>query len=143
MIERALHGVTASAPNGSADGVPAPHGTRSDHLANERTHLAYLRTAISLISLGITVNRFSLYLKQHDDLPARATRIDFLGGTAVAGAGMVVYALALMLVALHRYLAMDAAIVNGTEHRDLPLVVTLTLSVLVGGALGILWMFRQ
>jgi hypothetical protein len=70
-------------------------------------------------------------------------RIDFLGDTAVAGAGMVVYALALMLVALHRYLAMDAAIDNGTEHRDRPLVVTLTLSVLVGGALGILWMFRQ
>src|SRR4051794_32750206 len=105
MIERATHKLGAP-PNAAAAGVSVPHVNRGDHMANERTHLAYLRTAISLISLGITVNRFSIYLKQHDTLPA-SPRIDVLGGTAMAGAGMVVFALALMLVALHRYIAMD------------------------------------
>jgi putative membrane protein len=117
------------------------HANRSDHLANERTHLAYLRTAISLISLGITVNRFSIYLEQHDTLPTRPG-INILSGTAMAGAGMVIFALGLMLVALHRYIAVDNAIENGTDHRNRPLVVSLTLAVLIGGALGILWMFR-
>jgi putative membrane protein len=143
MIETAPHGPGASAPQAPAAGISAPHATRSDHLSNERTHLAYLRTAISLISLGIALNRFSLYLEQQDQLPARAMRIDILGGTATAGVGMVLFALALMLVALHRYVAVDDAIENGTEHRDRPLVVTLTVSVLILGALGVLWMFRR
>lgn len=113
----------------------------SDHLSNERTHLAYMRTAISLISLGIAVNRFSLYLKQHDE-PVRPGRIDFLGGTASAGFGMVIYALVLMLLALHRYRAVDQAIDTGGYHPDRSIVELLTVSVVIGAAAGILWMFR-
>src|SRR6516165_661830 len=36
----------------------------TDHLANERTYLAFLRTSVGLISFGITINRFSLFLLQ-------------------------------------------------------------------------------
>jgi putative membrane protein len=123
--------------------VAEEHNKRtSDHLANERTHLAYMRTAISLISLGITVNRFSLYLKQHDAEPARPGRADLLGGTASAGFGMVVYALVLMLLALHRYRAVDEAIDSGGYHPDRSIVELLTVSVVIGAAAGILWMFR-
>ena len=34
----------------------------SEHLANERTILAWVRTAIAIITLGIALNRFSLFL---------------------------------------------------------------------------------
>ena len=143
LIERPSDALVAPAPRTTTDGSSAKHGNRSDHLANERTHLAYLRTAISLISFGITVNRFSLFLRQHDELPARSLRIDPLDGTARAGLGMVVFGLAVMLVGLHRYIAMDDAIEKGTEHRDRPLVVTLTLGVIIAGMMGILWMFPR
>jgi putative membrane protein len=43
----------------------------SEHLANERTHLAYIRTAVSVIGLGIAINRFSLYLVQSQKVPAK------------------------------------------------------------------------
>ena len=49
-----------------------PQAHLSEHLANERTYLAYLRTAISLISFGITINRFSIYLVQ-SKLPPRTS----------------------------------------------------------------------
>ena len=128
-----------------ADGKPATvqHDNLSEHLANERTHLAYVRTAISLISLGITVNRFSLYLKQHDTLPRAPERVDLLGGAAVAGLGMVIYALVLMLLALHRYRAVERAIDRDTFHSDRGLVTLLTVSVVLAAAGGILWMFRR
>lgn len=42
------------------------------HLGNERTHLAYLRTTVSLIGFGITINRFSTYLIQNDEAPKAA-----------------------------------------------------------------------
>ncbi|HOK48281.1 MAG TPA: DUF202 domain-containing protein, partial [Bryobacteraceae bacterium] len=42
-----------------------------DHLANERTFLAWLRTAVALISLGIAINRFSLYLSRLEETTAK------------------------------------------------------------------------
>jgi putative membrane protein len=143
MIERTSEPLRASVQHAATDSAPPKHGNRSDHLANERTHLAYLRTAISLISFGITINRFSLYLRQHDELPKHPLRIDALAGTARAGLGMVVFGLVLMLAGLHRYIAMENAIENGTEHRDRRLVVLLTLSVVLIGVMGILWMFPR
>jgi putative membrane protein len=143
MSEPALNVTRAPEPASGGQSVAAAHDRRTEQLSNERTHLAYVRTAISLISLGITVNRFSLYLKQHDALPSRPGRSDLLGGTASAGLGMVIYALVLMLLALHRYRAVDRAIEHGTDHSDHGLVMLVTLSVILAGAGGILWMFPR
>jgi putative membrane protein len=54
--------VPESGPSTSDHGDSARH--LSDHLANERTHLAWLRTALSVSGLGIAINRFSLYLSE-------------------------------------------------------------------------------
>jgi putative membrane protein len=46
---------------------PAPPnsvGLPADHLANERTFLAWLRTSIALVGLGFVVARFGLWLRQ-------------------------------------------------------------------------------
>lgn len=45
------------------------------HLGNERTHLAYLRTTVSLIGFGITINRFSTYLIQNDQARSRGEEL--------------------------------------------------------------------
>ena len=143
MIETAASRTRAPEQGTDGDGVGVGHGKLPQHLANERTHLAYVRTAISLVTLGITVNRFSLYLKQHDELPAHPRRVDLLGGTATAGLGMVIYALLLMLVALHRYRAVERAIDQGAYRSDSAIIMLLTISVVVASAGGILWMFRR
>ncbi|MGI0068832.1 MAG: YidH family protein, partial [Nitrosopumilaceae archaeon] len=36
----------------------------TEHLANERTFLAWLRTCIALMGLGFVVARFSLFLRE-------------------------------------------------------------------------------
>src|SRR5262245_385018 len=73
----------------------SPH--LSEHLANERTYLAYLRTSISLISFGITINRFSLYLIQSDKVPERALSHWAMVDVGRVGFGMVVFGLLLMI----------------------------------------------
>jgi putative membrane protein len=143
MSEPARQRDLAPKADADANSISAEHGNLSEYLANERTHLAYLRTAISLISLGITVNRFSLYLQQHEELPSRPGRVDLLGGAASAGIGMVIYALALMLLALHRYKTVNRSIARGIYQSDTGLVTLLTLSVVVAAAGGILWMFQR
>src|SRR5471030_340305 len=35
-----------------------------DHLANERTFLAWIRTSIGIMAFGFVVEKFSLFLKQ-------------------------------------------------------------------------------
>ena len=45
-----------------------PHVT--DHLANERTFLAWIRTAIAVMTLGVAINRFALFLMEmHQVVP--------------------------------------------------------------------------
>jgi putative membrane protein len=49
------------APDGQKQEPPAPSRTR-DHLANERTLLAWVRTGVAIIGLGFIVARFGLLL---------------------------------------------------------------------------------
>ncbi|MGA2585270.1 MAG: DUF202 domain-containing protein [Tepidisphaeraceae bacterium] len=44
------------------DNPPDRH--TSDHLANERTFLAWIRTSISVIGLGFVVAKFSVWLRE-------------------------------------------------------------------------------
>ena len=39
-----------------------PH--RNDHLANERTYLAWIRTSLGIMAFGFVVERFALFLQQ-------------------------------------------------------------------------------
>jgi putative membrane protein len=45
-------------------------GHPSDHLANERTFLAWVRTALGLIGLGFVLARMGLFLRQLESLSA-------------------------------------------------------------------------
>lgn len=45
-----------------SDPAPSPHVT--DHLANERTFLAWVRTVLGLIGLGFVLARMGLFLRQ-------------------------------------------------------------------------------
>jgi len=41
-----------------------PTGAPGDHLANERTFLAWIRTSIAVMGFGFVVVKFSLFIKQ-------------------------------------------------------------------------------
>jgi putative membrane protein len=49
-------------PNSEA--TPSQSTRAREHLANERTLLAWVRTAIALMGLGFVVARFGLYLRE-------------------------------------------------------------------------------
>ena len=108
------------------------------HLANERTHLAYLRTTVSLIGFGITINRFSIFLIQQGQEPAKRA---LLRDTGNAGIGMVVLGLALLMWSIYRYWRVGEDIERGTyvSRRRGTLVASLG-SLLLGGVTA-LWLF--
>jgi putative membrane protein len=74
-------------------------------MANERTHLAQLRTAVSLMSFGITLNRFGIYLEQSNRTPARPPPHVFssLHDVENIGIGMVVLGVIMLAWSYWRY----------------------------------------
>ena len=117
----------------------SPH--LSEHLANERTYLAYLRTSISLISFGITINRFSLYLIQSDKVPERALSHWTMVGVGRLGFGMVVFGLVLVVWAPIHWMQVSRGIDQGDYKPNLASVWVITAGILLGGAIGLIWLF--
>ncbi|HTW96008.1 MAG TPA: DUF202 domain-containing protein [Tepidisphaeraceae bacterium] len=86
----------------------------SDHLANERTFLAWIRTSIAVMGLGFVVAKFAVWLRE---LSARLPgppvtqhgNLSTYLGIAMIGVGA-----GLSILAAWRYRAVRLAILNGT-----------------------------
>jgi putative membrane protein len=107
----------------------------SDHAANERTFLAWVRTSIAITAFGFLVERFDLFLS----LAASATlerhvtvnRPEF---GRVAGLVLIIAGVAMVILAAARFIKTakeidDAAIMPGTGSR-LDIALTALLAVL-------------
>lgn len=109
------------------------------NLANESTHLAYLRMTISLVVFGITLNQFSQFLQDRRG-------IDVGGGVLLrnaeyAGAGMVTLGLIVAVWSLYRYWQVRQAIRRG-HYRPLDkAVVVLSLLLILPMAVTAFWIF--
>ncbi len=94
----------------------APGLRAADVLANERTFLAYVRTALSFIAFGFVIARFSLYVREisaltHVIVPNRQASTTF--GTAMAIAGILIG-----IYGSYRYVCANAAL-NRNEIKPL------------------------
>ena len=83
----------------------------TDTLANERTYLAYVRTALAFIAFGFVIARFSLFAREfatiaHGSMPEAGLSTTF--GTAMALFGIVV-----ALIGAWRYARTDRFLREG------------------------------
>jgi putative membrane protein len=83
----------------------------TDTLANERTYLAYIRTALAFIAFGFVIARFSLFAREfsilvHGSVPEPGLSTTF--GTAMAICGIVV-----ALLGAWRYARTDRGLREG------------------------------
>jgi putative membrane protein len=104
-------------------------GKASDHLANERTFLAWTRTSISVIVFGFVVAKFGITLRQLLSLQGRGTEES--GVSLVIGIAFMAVGVFMALVALFRYQHTRRRIDSG-EFK--PATATI---VLVGGITAI------
>lgn len=87
-----------------------------DHLANERTLLAWARTSIAVMALGFVVARFGLLIRELSARPPRALPV----GTSTAfGVALAVGGALLMCVATVRY-ARIGRMIDRAEYRWSP-----------------------
>jgi putative membrane protein len=91
----------------------------SDHAANERTFLAWVRTAIAVMAFGFLVEKFDLFLRfTAGGAKARAVlggqlRLGEFAGLALMGMG-----LAIVVVAIIRFLKTARDIDDAVPHSE-------------------------
>jgi len=84
-------------------------GSASDHLANERTFLAWIRTSIGIMAFGFVVVKFSLFVKQISMLVGKPGEVPHRGYSVIIGIILVaagrslVYCLTLNLSKQKKY----------------------------------------
>jgi putative membrane protein len=119
------------APGEPEKETPSPSRTR-DHLANERTLLAWVRTSIAIIGLGFIVARFGLLLRE---LGATNPHPLPTGVSTVTGVALTVCGVIVLLLSLQRYRTVGEGIERNEYGWSPRLAIALTLVLAAAGVL--------
>lgn len=107
--------------------TPPSIDTARDHLANERTLLAWSRTGITIIALGFVVARFGLALR----ILNRGQALSQSPGLSTAfGVSLIICGAGLLVLSLRRYLVNGDAI-ERRQFRWSPAMGIALVAVLV------------
>lgn len=106
--------------------IPSKLSSCRDHMANERTFLAWVRTAIGVIAFGIVVERFAFVGSQQ---PSPSDRFFHLAGFSLVALGVLITAFAFV-----RFRTVEKELDEGVYKPNLRLSTALASFVI---ALGI------
>ncbi|MCA1599950.1 MAG: DUF202 domain-containing protein, partial [Chloroflexi bacterium] len=86
---------------GALEHTPSPNEMR-DHLANVRTFLAWVRTAITIMAFGFVVARFGLLLRE---LPGASSHVGSVHFSSFIGVALVGMGAMFLILAIVNFLA--------------------------------------
>lgn len=116
----------------------------SDHLANERTFLAWVRTSIALMGFGFLIVKFALFIRQISIvLGGKAAVPAGKGYSAIIGVVMVTFGAVMATLAFIRYKNIENQLNNNTYFPSKLLSLLLTLSILIGSILLVLYLLHN
>lgn len=119
------------------------YGNTTDHLANERTFFAWVRTAIAIMAFGFVVVKFSLFVKQLSlAFTDKAVVLPGKGYSGIIGIFLVALGAIIVLFSFLQYKRTEKQINTNAYHSSSSLIVFLTLTVLVGGIVLVLYLLR-
>ena len=112
----------------------------SDHLANERTFLAWVRTGLSIMAFGFVVERFGLLLRE------LGVKVGVLPSTpvhysSILGITLTILGILLLVVALLNFLRVRRSIDEEHFHPSIRYVITLTIITSLIGVLLAIYLY--
>jgi putative membrane protein len=119
----------SNAANDQKPREPSTSRTR-DHLANERTLLAWVRTGIAIMGLGFIVARFGLLVRE---LGATNSHPLPTGVSTVFGVAFTLCGVIVLILSLQRYRAVGEGIERNEYGWSPRLAITLTLVLAAAG----------
>lgn len=108
-----------------------PAKKTNDHLANERTFLAWIRTAIGIMGFGFVVVKFSLFVKQVSIMLGRETAIQQKGYSAIIGVILVAVGALTSLLAFINYKKVKRQIETDTYQGSPALITGVTFGMIL------------
>lgn len=116
-----------------------PNSNRvSDHLANERTFLAWVRTGTAIVVFGFAIGRFSIAMRQLTAVQGHGVRT--AGMSVWLGSFTILAGLALVVAGLVRYRKTRVQLEAGTFEPagfvlDLITILTVVFGLVLAGYL--------
>jgi len=112
----------------------------ADHLANERTFLAWIRTSIALMGFGFVIVKFALFIRQISVALGNKVAMPGKGYSAVIGVIMVALGAIMATLAFFRYLHIQKQLNNNSFFPSKWLSALVTLSIVIGSILLVLYL---
>ncbi len=110
--------------------APSGQGKISDHLANQRTLLAWARTGISIMALGFVVARFGLLIRELSVIHTHALPT---GAANWFGIALILFGAAIMGLSLVRYLQIARGIDEGNPRLTPEIDIIMTAGLILAG----------
>jgi putative membrane protein len=113
----------------------------SDHLANERTFLAWIRTSIAMMGFGFVVVKFTLFIKQLSLVLTDEVILPGKGYSSSIGVLLVAFGALIALASFVRYRITERQLADKTYTPSYLLTLLVTGSILVISILLIVYLW--
>ena len=126
---------------------PAKSPSCSDHMANERTFLAWIRTVIGIMAFGFVVEKFAFFIRKFSyfvdkTLPPEANH-SHLEFSSIFGILLVAMGGLMGVLAFIRYKKVEWEINEGSYKPSLLLDIMVTLGIITIGIFLVFYMLHS
>ncbi|HEY4937066.1 MAG TPA: DUF202 domain-containing protein [Puia sp.] len=118
-------------------------GKISDHLANERTFLAWIRTSVGLMGFGFVVVKFSIFVKQFSIVMERPAPTTPHGYSSVMGISLVAFGALIGILSFYRYRKIEKQISNPGYKPSGVLINLLAAAILLIGIFLVIYLLQS
>jgi putative membrane protein len=120
------------------DAVVEDSNRARDHLANERTFLAWVRTSVAIVVFGFAIGRFAIAMRQLTEFQGHVSRTT--GLSVWFGMSAILAGVAMMMAGLARYRKTRAQLDEGKFEPagfvvDLVAILTVLFGLVLAGYL--------
>ena len=115
-------------------------GKVADHLANERTFLAWIRTSIALMGFGFVIVKFVIFIRQITNALGQDIIVHGKSNSATIGVAMVALGAIIALLAFLRYLQIEKQLNKNTYYPMHWLSIIVTLTIVIGSILLVIYL---
>lgn len=118
-------------------------GNPSDHLANERTFLAWIRTSIGIMAFGFVVVKFSLFVKQISLILGKENIIQSKGYSGIMGIALVAVGSLTAVFSYTRYKQTEKQLNNGYYKQSSLLITILTALIFLVSVFLVVYLIKS
>lgn len=115
----------------------------NDHLANERTFLAWIRTSIAIMGFGFIVFKFSLFVRQISLMIGEHTSLPPTVYSSAIGIVLVILGMLVTLLAFFTYLKTKKQIETEQYNGNSPSVLIITVFIVLISVVLIAYLLKS